>query len=588
MNMGNSMHMNILLTFKEAFPDETALRPEEYLNGISRDMILRSASFFLGFKPNDSEFEGNKEFLEMFFRKENDSFANQVYGHIKSIEDKGKVVSIINPYTSLKLFEHFFNMPGGPATQSEAEVERNLFKAYLVLNMDLIDAQEIALSSTKELELPIKMPIWMFCWQYPVSDTTNYDLLETWVTQVAKAIYLFEYLELNLQNKPLLTGFLAYFNSPDWREYLKSLLPLTLPAITNKREAHTDITVPKGVNFNKSCEFVEKLIVEANAGLDENDFLSLRAKPFYKVEDGVYRIIFNLFAVEKIFKGLYFLFRAVNDNLSEEKRIKDFRSFYCHEFSEKILLYRMMGIIYPGKCIRFSGQELADSHIDGAPDYYLRKGKDILLFESKDFLIKASVKASFDYSLYKEEFTKRLYYKISDGKKKPGAVLQLINFIKRLLKKGFSKDVDYRYRDISIYPILITHDIQYDTPGFSQFINRWFQEELDNLEEEGLFIHRIKPLTVINIDSLIFYQIGLAEDIPLHKVIDAYHDHIKFKPRSAFKDFEEYKQQYLEGLKSFALFLNRYFYKLGIHKPPPIMNIVGKSLFNEVWKSKKD
>lgn len=580
MDIGNPMHMDLLLTFEEVFPDEKPLTLKEYLKGTSNSRILKVASFFLGFKSYNSKYTDTKELLSMFFCEENNGFANQIYKRLQFMEKQGRHIRIINSYTSLTLFEYFFAKQDEPETQTSAEFERNIFKAYLILNTELIHSQKIAEESTKGLEESIRFPIWMFCMDYPIADTKNYDIFEIWITQTAKAIYFFEYLESNLRTQPLLMNFLARFHSPDWREYLKSLIALSIPAIKNENEAQTDITVPQGENFENSCAFLENLIAKPNELLDETDFLSLRAKPFYKIGEGIYRIIFNLFVVEKIFKGLYFLFRDSNELLPACQKIPNFRSFYCYEFSEKILLYKIINIIYPGKCVRFTGQELADLGIEGAPDYYLRKGKDILLFESKDFLINAQVKQSFDYSQYEKEFTKKLYYKENKGgQKKPGAVLQLIHFIRKLLKTEFSKDKEYHYKDISIYPVLITHDQQYDTPGFNQLINDWFQKELDNLEEDGLFIHKIKPLTVINIDSLIFYQVGLTENITLHKIIADYWNYLRLKPRSSFKNFEEYKQTYLNRLISFSIFLNRYFHKYGIYKSPPLIKIIGESLF---------
>ena len=182
----------------------------------------------------------------------------------------------------------------------------------------------------------------MFCMGYPVSDKSNYNINLIWVTQMIKSIYLFQFLETNQTAQPLLAAFLAYFNCSTWQEYLKSFLPLTLPAIKNEGEAYTDIVVEQGEKFEQGCTFIEKLIVQENDELDSNDFLSIRAKPFYKVEEGVYRIIFNLFVVEKIFKGVYFLLRDVNKKLPKTDRIKEIRSFYGDEFSEKILCYNVM------------------------------------------------------------------------------------------------------------------------------------------------------------------------------------------------------------------------------------------------------
>jgi len=470
-NICKAVSIGQLLEFEVAFPEEKRLVIEQYLAGSSREMILNAAAFFLGFKNHKSKFDDNKEFLGMFFRKENNNFANQIYERIKEFEKKGVRIGIINPYSSLKLFEYYFSKKEEPETQSQTELEVNLFKAYLVLNSEFTQKQSIAFPSAQESDEELKIAMMMFCMQYPVADKSNYDINQIWITQMIKSIYLFQFLESHEKTQHLLAAFLAYFNCPTWQEYLKSLLPLTTPAIKSEREAHTDIVVESGAKFEQGCAFIEKLIIQDNYELDENDFLSVRAKPFYKVKDGVYRIIFNLFVVEKIFKGVYFLLRDVNKTLPTASRIKEIKSFYGDEFSEKTLCYKVMESIYPDKCIRFTGKELADKKIDAAPDYYVRKGKNILLVESKDFLIKADKKMSFDFNVYEQEFGRVLDYEdLPDGKRKAKAVTQLINSIRRILKNEFSADTDYYYKDVFIYPVLLTHDLQYDTPGFNELI----------------------------------------------------------------------------------------------------------------------
>jgi len=596
-NIGNSVTMGQLLEFEVAFPGEERLSIEQYLAGSSREMILNAAAFFLGFKNHKSKFDDNKEFLGMFFRKENNELANQIYDRIKEFEKKGVRIRIINTYSSLKLFECFYSRPEEPETQTQAELEVNLFKAYLALNSEFTEKQSIAFPSAQESDEELKIPMMMFCMQYPVSDKSNYDINQIWATQMIKAIYLFQFLESHEKTQPLLAAFLAHFNCPTWQEYLKSLLPLTTPAIKSEREAHTDIVVEPSEKFEQGCAFIEKLIVQEQDELDPNDFLTIRAKPFYKVKDGVYRIIFNLFVVEKIFKGVYFLLRDVNKTLPAASRIKEIKSFYGDEFSEKILCYKVMESIFPDKCIRFSGKELAAMKIDAAPDYYVRKGKNIVLVESKDFLIAADKKMSFDFNVYEEEFGRVLdFEELPDGKIKPKAVVQLINSIRKILKNEFSADTDYHYKDVFIYPVLLTHDHQYDTPGFNELIDFWFQDALSELADEGLFIHHIKPLSVVNIDSLIYNQVGLSNGIPLHEMLSLYHENKKvekqkkknFKSQAEYDQYlEEYKQMRMSKLIPFSMFLDKYFHKQGLWKLPPLLELVAPALFKEEYEAKE-
>src|SRR5690606_7541903 len=146
----------------------------------------------------------------------------------------------------------------------------------------------------------------------------------------------------------------------------------------------------------------------------------------------------------------------------------------------------------------------------------------------KDFLIAADKKMSFDYNLYEEEFGRILdYEELPKGKIKKKAVMQLISSIRRILKNEFSADTNYHYRKVFIYPVLLTHDHQYDTPGFNELIDFWFQDALLKLAKEGLFIHHVKPLSVVNIDSIIYNQVGLVNNIKLHEILNIYHENKK-------------------------------------------------------------
>jgi len=252
-----------------------------------------------------------------------------------------------------------------------------------------------------------------------------------------------------------------------------------------------------------------------------------------------------------------------------------------------------MESIYSNSCIRFSGQDLADRNIVAAPDYYIRKGNNILIVESKDFLIAAEKKMSFNFNVYEEEFGKSLdFEQIPNGKIKPKAVLQLVNNIRRILKTEFHADTDYHYKNVFIYPVLLTHDHQYDTSGFNELINFWFQDELSILADEGLFIHQVKPLSVVNIDSIIYNQVVLANDISLHKILNKYHESKifekwenwekrNFKSKSEYDNcFENYKSMRMTKLIPFSMFIDNYIHDHFSWKQPPLIDILAPVLFN--------
>lgn len=309
--INTSIKMGQILEFNIAFPDEKPLTPEEYLKGGNKDFILNVATYFLGFKVHNSKYNDNRELFKTIFGQKNNKLANEVYNRIKTIEKTGKKLLIVNAYSSLKLFEYFFQREEEEITQTNEEFEVNFFKAYLVFNSEFTKKQEVAFTSIEKLDSELQVPMMAFCMQYPIFDKVDYNITQIWSTQIIKAIYLFQFLETNNKTKQLLNEFLAYFKNSTWQEYLKSLMPLTITSVKNEKEAHIDITITQGERFKEGCDFLERLIINENDELEENDFITLRARPFYKIKEGVYRVIFNLFVVEKIFKGVYFLLRDI-------------------------------------------------------------------------------------------------------------------------------------------------------------------------------------------------------------------------------------------------------------------------------------
>lgn len=577
-----NLGINQLLEFKILFPDEVPLSPDEYMIGGSRNVILKAAIFLLNFSEQTANEYSNTKFLDAFFSRENSQIVGLVNNKISELEKKGITVSINNTIASLKLFEYFFSREEDIVTLSNADFEINLFKAYLVFNSEYTKAQEAAFTSTQDLEEGMKIPMMMFCGDFPASDKIHFDIKQKWATQTIKAIYLFKFLETNEKTKPLLAAFLKDFNRPTWQEYLKSIMPLVSPIILNENGGQSDVIVERNDEFDNVCAFIDKLVVHSAIELEQSDFLTLRARPFYKIEEGIYRIIFNLFVVEKIFKGIYFFLRDVNDALPREQKIIELKSLFGYEFSEKILLYAVLESIFTNQKYRISGKEIDDLGIQGGPDYYIHKGSNILIFESKDFLIRADKKESFDFKIYNEEFERILYFEEkSNGVVKKKAVLQLISNVERILKMEFKADMRYHYKDVHIYPILITHDHQYDALGFNTLINNWFQDELENLAESGLFVHFVEPLTVINIDTLIFYQAVLAEYYSLNVIIDAYHKQISKKPQINIENIAEGHSILMETQMPFSYFTEKYIGELGANRMPSLLKIISPALFNE-------
>ena len=570
--MTSGFTIDLLVTFGEVF-DEEPKDLKAYLTGISRKKLLNVGAFFLGFANRNSQFKDYKEFLSMFFRQENNVLANEIYAKLNKLQQKENAeLIIVNPLTFLQLFEFCFDNLTEDDSQTEAESEVHIFKSILYLNEQNIKLQNVAFTSTQDVKDVSKLAAMSLSQSFPYSELINNDVSEVLAGQMIKSIFLFEFLESDPRTNTLLTEFLKHFESPDWKTFLKCTLPLTFAVIKTNKEAHIDIVIAKDENFESSCKFLEKLNVTDTEILNDYDFKKIRSKPFYKVSEGVYRIIYGLFVIELIHKGVYFKLNEINNGLKNGEKIKNFRSLYCDEFSEKYLLYKLLNSIYKNRYIEYSGEQIKQMGIEAEPDYYIRNGNNLFLFESKDILINATIKSSYDFDQYEVEFKKKLYFETKKEKVEKKAVLQLINNIENVLTKQFQFDTNYKTQAINIYPILILHDHQFNIAGLNVIVNNWFLTELVKLKEKGLPFHKVKPLAIIDIDTIIFHQ-DLFRDrtLKLNQVLDEYFKFITFDTKRKYLNEEHLKKYAKRTVITFPLFISNYVAEKKIRRVPKMI-----------------
>lgn len=572
-----------LLEFEHIFPGEESQPIANYLKDCSKEMIRGVATFFLSFK-NINTNHSNQKLINELFCQENKKFGEQVYAKILEFEGQGVQVNIINHYSSLRLFEIYYDLEDDEDSQTPAEFEINLFKAYLLLNTEWTKMQDKAMKSVDKAKeelveeygvksIPLVNLLVTF---FPTFDKDNYDVKQVWLSQLYRSILFLQFIAGHPKGKKLWDTFLNIYNCKSWQDYLEKLIPITLSALNFDNERHTTISVNNDECFDENCVFLEKIILEEYG--KEEDFRSLREKPIYKIDKGEYRIIFNLFVIQKLYKGLYFTLRNINESLPAKDRISgNFRQFVTDNFSEQTLCYKVLDSIYPECKIKKQGREILKLGIIGEPDYYVRDDNNILLFESKDVLISAEKKMSYNYEIYDKEFENKFYYHTEkNGKEVISAVVQLINNVKRVLNNEFPFDDQHPPKRIKIYPILITYEMEYDIPGLNVIVNKWFQAELSELKEKNprLKTYQVNPLVIINIDALIYYMDYLSQRVRLHTIIQ----HFLISNNS----FESYCP--LENL-SFSYFLSNFitekFTRKGVLPNYKIIKDMIPSLFPE-------
>lgn len=230
-----------------------------------------------------------------------------------------------------------------------------------------------------------------------------------------------------------------------------------------------------------------------------------------------------MYIVAKVYTGLTFKLSSLADN---------FLSNIRYDFSEGVLVYDILRSILspydsklPDNFKLITGKDFEDIHLKRAPDFYCRIRNEILLFESKDFFMPGKEKLSYDFSTIE----RGLMEKDRLGK----AITQLIKNIERCILLQLPLDNSYEPDAVSIYPVIIVHDALYSAPALNYWIHYRLMDELELLKSDERFkefdFSKIVPLTIIEIDTLILYEIHfITKKIDLLTMIELYHCHVRF------------------------------------------------------------
>ena len=572
----SKVNLKFLLEYNVLF-GETTNSAEDYLTGIPNEVLLKAATYFLGFSNHNSKYDRVDNFVSEYFSTGNQDFLNGIYGHMKELEAKyNGNFSIVSFQSALQLFEFSLQNTQNEPFKTKTEIERDLFKALLTLNQHNNDQQSKAKSSTDGLPSEISFSAFCLSQSFPISELINYEIIELATGQIVKSAMLFEYLERTEQTHPHLVKFLEFYECSNWKEYLRRLLPLIIQVIKKSNEKATEIVVLKNDEYESTCKFIEKLSIADREELDEYDYVSLRAKPFVKMSEGIYRVIFDLFSLEAVHKGLFFKLSEINSGMVAGNKIKSFRGHYCDGFSEQYLLYSVMERIYNGRYLTLSGAEVKERGVVAEPDFYIRNGKRVFVFESKDILINKEIKGSCDFKKYEIEFKKKLYFDDSDGTVSNKAVLQIINNIERILTNSFQADKGCNPNNAMIYPVLILHDHMFNVAGLNSIVNFWFNVELEKIAQKGINVSRVRPICIINMDTLIFYSDLFADKVlMLEDVIDKYFEYVN--PLSYKGKLND--EILTRSVLPFSIFLMNYTIDRKIRRPPSILEDKGFALF---------
>lgn len=429
--------------------------------------------------------------------------------------EKGRNILICD-VTLLELLRQEFAVQSSATPPSEQKSLELFCQAILLINDKIFD-----LSNVNDEELQELLKEHDDQWMEQILLANNFSFYSFTGVQ-AKLLALSElvkYMELcqfcreNADYSNYMQQFLTTHNiaSTHWYGY-KNL------AIYNAYNKHRDVPLKLTDDYAPDYKMNINEIISLK---DNQDYIAFRDRPLLECMPNHYLLINYIFLIQKIYSSVVFQLMKAS-GLKPQQFFGD----YDKRFSEEFLFYHFMQCIFGNinNAVCITGKQMEEQHlIKGEPDYYVRIKNSIFVFEHKDVRIKADLRMAREYkSIRNTLFSKFVKVRQSNGKESKLGVSQLADNVQRILQKEFPFDKDYNSNRVTIYPILVIADSQFNQHGINSLLAREFRDITNN------FGKYVSELTVIDMNTLILFSEKLSNGkIRFADSINQYHNYLR-------------------------------------------------------------
>ncbi|SDL98681.1 hypothetical protein [Chryseobacterium taihuense] len=481
------------LEFHHIFPKDEKKDIIEYLKLISKFSLENIIGFFNS-NPSinfDNFFSNPVVGKEIFQKVKKYCIDNNIYSkpEVVSTEASIKISEIILANKDILITNNTIE-------DNTDRDEINLFKAFLLINETINKSDNLSLdSSTENID---KISDIMIALKFSTSDIGVYEDVDSELLKLAyvtsyKFESLLKFLSEKEENEYLIDELCSFFKQTSIIDLKKQVDFLVLQILLFRQNKSFKFKVDEP----ETIAFLDSLISEQIE--EDSDFLHLRNYPLYKMDKETYTIINAFFVLDKFTKSIKFLLKdCFNKKNNLKVNDRTFFNFYNKDFSENYLMKNVLNNIFSKKY--FNKHEVLETK-ESEPDYYIRHNKDLYIFEYKDVLIAKDVKISSDINKITKTLEGKFLTNPNNGKRI--GIGQIITHIEAISSNNFIYDKQIKKdKSYNIYPILLLSDRTLEIPGINHMLNKWF---IENLNVENKYLN-VKKLTIIDLDTLIFYE----------------------------------------------------------------------------------
>lgn len=332
--------------------------------------------------------------------------------------------------------------------------------------------------------------------------------------EACRCIIMMQFLLSHIETKPIVEEFLKRRHVDSPLSYVVLFVLIIHNIYINDNE----------VSFRYVAEpQIEALLTPLCMTTQPKDLIDVKKHPVFRSGDFFYILSLN-YLTSQIFTGTYFLLKDEIRRLSHNDNLKSTLGTIMEARLLKPTIRNGFG--------RYASKMIFDCDYPnkGLPDAMLQIGDSIFVFELKDNLLDENTMESRDFELITSKL-EEIFVESTD--KKPKAVIQIINYIEKLLAGEYDNNVlKFGYnQSCNVYPIILFTDYRYNSSGLGYYIRKRFCEIIkrkDGIISKCFRKGSVKPVTFIGLEFFFNNIQSFAKDKRLlKKLIDGYRFEIK-------------------------------------------------------------
>jgi len=458
--------------------------------------------------------------------------------------------------TPLLLLKYIMAMPESDGTDDIGYLERKLYKAFMTANELTFNRNQGEPPYKKEEDLELYVASLLIS-RYAYQDFFNEksELDELVRNQASRTVKFFKFVANHPQLKDLLEDFLEKYQLSTWNDYVTTYF--SIQALARDKTGVINFEKLEDTDGLLSEEIVNKDSIDIHEPIsltDNIDYEAFRKRPFIKIAPHEYAVIDVSFMIKRMFDGLYFDFNELWQG-KHENDLQGFNRIFTTEFSEETVLVNCLKEI----AASFGWLSLTDKEckslipekkLSSPPDFYIRDGKDVILFECKDVRIPKEIKSDGTTKQLIDEIDKDFvgYLDTEKNKWRYKGVGQLVRNAKRIQGGLFEWDKKAD-KGSKIYLVLVLADTRHVDGGWKNYLNRRMFEEC---ARQNVEVSRVCPLVLTDLGTLITYKHNFKKYGFLHYFVQ-YFQKTGFDPKTLFVG--DYTTNIMNQTMSFGVFM---------------------------------